>query len=380
MRGVRASIAIAVAAVAAVATVQLARVDAGVGSAFGPDRLQGVLDATPSPATTRIAEAREILDARPIDGRAYRVLALAEGRDALLPIANARWPRDALTRATLADRALANGQVDVGLEHLDALFRTHPGTTSIMLPLLVRYLGDLRVRDALVERLAQDPPWRNAMLGALRSEAAPAGDADALLVALAQRVPPDEEALRTRIAVLDRAGRPVEARAAWIASLPADDRAFARQVFDGGFERPGIAETYAWRFDDVPGVVIHYANDEPRTGASALSIEFDDRAVPFSAVRQSLALAPGRWRLEAAARDNVDNTRPFEWRIACRDGVELARMPLLREGQWRTQSMHFDVPVGCASQSLVLVHAARSLGERRLRGRLLIDDVGIFLD
>jgi hypothetical protein len=324
----------------------------------------------------RAAEARRILEVRPIDGRAYRVLALAEQRDALLPIANARWPRDALTRATLADRALADGDVDAGLTHLDALLRTNPRTRERILPLLMPCLGDTRVRDAMVDRLSQDPPWRGALFAALRSDAASAADADALLVALGKRVPPDDQALQTRIAVLDRAGRAAEARAVWLASVNERD---AGPVFDGGFERPDVGGGYAWVLDDVPGVVMAYATDEVHGGGSALSIDFDDRTVQFAAVRQSLALAPGRYRLEAAALDRVDSTRPFQWRVLCKGGAELARLPLARERDWQVQSMDFDVPTDCPAQTLYLAHAARSLPERRLRGRLLVDDVRIFL-
>lgn len=373
---VRAVIALAVAAIAAGAAIQLARVDTTLGAAFGPDRVMRRIEVAPSPSTE--AEARAVLASRPIDGRAYRVLALAEKRDDLLATANARWPRDAMTLATLTDRALAAGQVDAGLEHLDALLRTQPATRSLMLPLLLPYLGDVRVRDALVERLAQDPPWRGALFEALRSDAAPALEAEALLVALGKRVPPDDAALQTRIAVLDRAGRAAEARKLWLASIDARD---AGLVFDGGFEQlPTAASSpYAWRFDDVPGAVIDYANDEVRSGDAALSIEFDDRAVRFASVHQALALAPGRYRLEAAALDRVESTRPFEWRLACKGGAEIARLPLARAREWNEQSVTFDVPQMCIAQTLSLVHAARSLPERRLRGRLSIDDVGIFL-
>lgn len=373
LRGV---IALAVAAVAAGAAIQLARVDTTLGAAFGPDRVMRRIDVAPSSSVE--AEARAVLASRPIDGRAYRVLALAGKRDDLLATANARWPRDAMTLATLTDRALAAGRVDVGLAHLDALLRTQPSTRSLMLPLLMPYLGDARVRDALVERLAQDPPWRGDLFAGLRSEAAPALEAEALLVALGKRVSPDDAALQTRIAVLDRAGRAAEARKLWLASIDARD---AGLVYDGGFEQPPVAATspYAWRFDDVPGAVIDYASDEVRSGDAALSIEFDDRAVRFASVHQALALAPGHYRLEAAALDRVESTRPFEWRLACKGGAEIARLPLARARVWNVQSIAFDVPPTCPAQTLSLVHAARSLPERRLRGRLSIDDVGIFL-
>jgi hypothetical protein len=164
--------------------------------------------------------------------------------------------------------------------------------------------------------------------------------------------------------------------------LPVDARPHARAVFDGGFEWPGIEGAYAWRFDDVPGVAMEIAPDAARTGRSGLAIDFADRVVAFGGVHQALALAPGRYRLEAAALDDLDNPRSFEWRIACRGGSQapIARLPLARGDDWRTQSIAFAVPPhACEGQALTLVHTARSLAERRLDGRLRIDDVGIFL-
>jgi hypothetical protein len=384
---VRATVAVAAAALAALATLQLARVDANLGSTFGPDRTQRTLDAMPLPEAARIAAAREVLDARPVDGRAYRTIALAEHQTNLLDTANARWPRDPLTRASLADRALAEGDVATGLEHFDALLRIAPGTGEIMLPLLMPHLHDARVRSALVDRLLEHPPWRTQVLSALRNEATPAADAETFLAALAAREPLDEKARETRIAVLDRAGRPADARSLWIASLPQDVGVGAGRVFDGGFEHPGVQGGYGWRFGDVPGVLIDYDTVSPRTGQSALAIEFEDRAIRFSAVRQALALAPGRYRMEAAARVDVATDRPFEWRITCsvppKTGGQhpdvIARLPLAREDTWRMQSTMFVVPPNCMGQVMQLVHTARSLTERRLRGRLLLDDVGIFL-
>ena len=379
MAALRAGAALAIATVVVIAAVQLARVDTTWGRAVGPDRLVRQLDASPAPAEARVAAAREVLQARPVDGRAYRAIALASDRPELLDIANARWPRDVPTRASLADRALAAGDADTGLMHLDALLRIEPWTRESMLPLLLPHLGDARVRDALVERLAADPPWRGAFLTSLRSDVARADDAAAVLAALAMRVPADDALMQARVEVLDRAGRHAEARAAWVASLPSAQRGLAGPVFDGGFEAPAVRAGYGWRFRDLPGVMIDITGDMPRNGNGALSIEFDDRAVRFDSVEQRLALSPGDYRLEAAALDRVDSDRPFEWRLSCRGGAELARLPLARTGDWNAQSVTFAVPADCAGQRLVLVHAARSLAERRLRGRLLIDDLGIFL-
>ena len=84
-------------------------------------------------------------------------------------------------------------------------------------------------------------------------------------------------------------------------------------------------------------------------------------------------------RLQSAALDQVVSERPFEWRITCRGGGRIASLPITRNGAWTTQAVAFEVPPMCLGQDLVLANAARSLAEKRLRGRLAIDDVRIFL-
>ena len=383
----RAIIAATAVAIAAVAAVQLARVDADVGATFGAERGMRLLDASSFAPAHRIDIAREVLATRPIDGRAYRAIAVAQAGNAppsrtLLDIANARWPRDLITRAHLTDRALAEGDVETGLSNLDAMLRIAPGTRPELLPLLMPHLADARVRDALVDRLAANPPWKTAFFAALRSSAAPAAEADALLVALDARQPLDEDGVRTRIVLLDRAGRHAQARAAWRALLPEAARVENAAVFDGGFEFPDIRGGYGWHFDALPDVSIDHDTHAPHAGASSLSIDFGGRPQAFAGLSQSLALAPGRYRFSAWVRDEVERERPFEWRIVCRNGTKLARIPFERsEGgaDWHRIDAEFDVPEQCPGQTLVLAHAARFLAERHLRGRLMIDDVGIFL-
>src|SRR5688572_15288615 len=124
----------------------LARVD-GLGPATGPDRTMRWLGATTTPTSVQVARASEVLAQRPIDGRAYRVLAMAqfaagesEAGDTLLAIANRRWPRDPLTRAMSAERAFARGDAKTALEHIDAWIRIEPGTRREVLALLMPQL------------------------------------------------------------------------------------------------------------------------------------------------------------------------------------------------------------------------------------------------
>ena len=381
----RALLAIGVTLGAAICAVLLARVDTSLGRAFGPDRRMRLLDATAATYPDRDRIARAVLGERPIDGRAYRVLAVdqaaaGQGMEAraLLEIAVRRWPRDPMTRALLADHALAAGDADIGLEHLDALLRVAPHARSELLPLLIPHLGDARVRDALVARLALDPPWRNALAVQLRADAAKPADVEALLAALATRVPLAPEEQRTRIAMLDRAGHPARARALWLSTLDASMRGDAGLVFDGGFEHPGVRDGYGWHIASAPGVSIEYDASAAHAGAYSLAIRFSGRAVAFNHVSQPLVLGPGVHRFAAAARDDTGSTRPFEWRIACADGAMLASVPIDARGTWREQAAAFEVPTNCARQTLVLRHASRSLAERQLQGSLQVDALGIF--
>jgi hypothetical protein len=303
-----------------------------------------------------------------------------QGADArtLLDIAVRRWPRDAATRALLADQALAAGDAGTGLEHLDALLRVAPSTRDEVLPLLIPHLGDTRVRGALVVRLALAPPWRDALASQLRSDAANPAEVEALLAALSTRAPLTPEEQRTRIAVLDRAGQPARARALWFSMLDATARNRAGLVFDGGFEAPEVSDGYGWHFAAAPGLSIEHDASAPYEGTYSLALRFSGRAIAFNHVMQPLALAPGRYRFAAAARDDTGSTRPFAWRIACSDGRVLADVPVEAPFAWQRQQATFEVPAACARQTLTLRHTSRSLAERQLQDSLHIDALGIF--
>lgn len=381
----RAILALAAASLTVVAAVSLARVDTSLGNAFGPDRRMRLLDASAADYPGRDAIARAVLADRPVDGRAYRALATshaAAGQHtqsrALLDIAVRRWPRDPMTRALLADQALAAGDADTGLEHLDALLRVAPHTRGDILPLLIPHLGDTRVREALVARLALDPPWRNALATTLRADTATPAEVEALLAALATRVPLAQAELRTRIAALDRGGQPARARALWLSTLDPLARGYDGLLYDGGFEAPPSGDGYGWHLAIAPGAHVDFDPVAPHAGAYSLVLQFSGRAVPFIGVSQALVLPPGRYRFEAAARDDTGSARPFEWRIACTDGAVLAAVPIDARGAWRAQSASFEVPPGCPRQAIALRHTSRSLAERQLQGSLHIDALGIF--
>jgi hypothetical protein len=360
----------------------------GWGAPTGPDRLLQAVDADPVLQAGDVAAAERILRQRPIDGRAFRVLAQhadAAGdhvrADALYAIAVRLAPRDRLTRAALADRAFAAGDLAAALQQLDALWRVAPQMRAPLLRVLP--LGDVRVRAALIDRLALQPPWRDALRSVLLDPATPAANAAQLLDQLAARAPLTEAEQGARIVLLQRLGRAPEARRLWLASVGQPASGVVPLAFDGGFEQPDIRDGYGWRQSPPPGVAFIDDDREPAEGKHALAIEFEGRAVTTPGLEQALALPPGDYALSTAADNRTDAQRPFAWTLRCQDGgTVLLTLPLpdASTDGWQQVRDRFNVPASCHGQLLRLDYLGRSLDERQFSGSLRIDAVRVSSD
>lgn len=360
------------------------RADAGIGAPLGAERRLETIDAAALPPGSA-DQARQALRERPADGRAYRILAQvaeAEGdavkAGALYAIAVKRWPRERYAQAKLAEMAFMAGKPAEGLVHLDALMRVAPHARGEVLAALVPAMAEPAFRAAMVQRLQLGPPWRDALPGALLAETTPADAALALLSDLAAAGPLTEGEVQARVVLLDRQGRPADARAAWLASLDPAQRAGAGLLFDGGFEHPEVSGGYGWRHRAPPGVAMGVERQDPLEGEGAMAVTFSGRAVRFDDLAQYLALAPGDYELRAAADNRVRSTRPFAWQVRCTgDGRLLLDVALVDMDGWQNVSGRFRVPPGCPRQELRLRHDARSLAERQLRGVLRLDAMAI---
>ncbi|GHA72994.1 hypothetical protein GCM10007067_07030 [Lysobacter bugurensis] len=366
---------------------QVARHDTALGTPHGADRLIAQIDADPALAPDEPALAREMLRTRPIDGRAYRVLAqhadTPAQRDALLAAAVATAPRDALARGLAAERALLLEDFDAALEHVDALMRTAPESRTAVLATLLPHLAVPAIRDAFLKRLAFDPPWRDALARALPDAAVPADGALALLDAQAKQLTPSDAELRARIAVLERSGDYAAARAAWVAAQSTNPQGSTTtaHVYDGGFEAPHTEGGYGWRLNPPPGIGVAITAHDAHAGQGALAIRFDGRPVALGGIQQTLALPAGRYTFEAVSTNNVDTARPFEWQLACSaaDGAAVAvmRAALPAQAEWQRSQATFDIAPACPQQTLRLVHRTRNIAERAVRGTLVVDGIRI---
>ncbi|WP_460733835.1 hypothetical protein [Lysobacter tyrosinilyticus] len=364
--------------------IGLSHVDATIGSPQGPDRQiraidDGVVEGNPA----KVALAGRILRVHPIDGRAFRVLAQGQAdtgqAQTLNEIAVRRAPRDRLARAAAIDHAFAEGDVETGMQHVDALLRVDTRVRDDMLQRLVLLLPHEEVQSALLERLAHAPDWRPSLAAALTAPQTPAEPAAELLERLAARTELLPAEVDARIALLGRLGRDTEARSAWLQSLPQQARSGGDAwLFDGGFEHPDINGGYGWRIAQQPALAVVYDDAAPLEGRYALAFAFAGRAVAAPGLEQSLALGPGNYRLDLAVENGTDATRPFAIEVACM-GVEAPRLslPLPAEApSWVHSSGTFDIPeTGCPGQVLRLQYLGRSLQERMVSGTLRLDAI-----
>lgn len=366
---------------ASAAMWKLARIDAGVGPAAGPDRIVARYDSRAGDAASARQAAFAVLHDRPMEGAAFRWLAAAadaagdDARASALYAAALRLkPRDIGARAWLLERCLDRGDMLQAADHLDALLRTSPDAGRPQLQMVMARTSDRQLRAALVGVLAEDPPWRDLLPSVLASDSEPAR-AEALLGDLSSRGLRTAE-LSLRASLLQSMGRPGQARATWSRGLSREQKQFDGRIFDAGFELGPGPEPYGWRFETSPEVLVGLDASHAAQGRSSLLLILPDRAVQFSGVSQQLTLPPGRYVLQVQADIAlVGSGRPFAWLLTCGNGEQrLAHLALpKRTAGWQLFSLAFEVEGGCPTQTLKLVHEGRNLAERTLSGQIAID-------
>ncbi|MDR0181657.1 tetratricopeptide repeat protein [Lysobacter arvi] len=353
---------------------------------LGPDRVRAAVTGTRDPDRMERAALTALRD-RPIDGGAYRLLAQAaatrgddERAGMLFRIAVRRDPRDWQAHAFLMDDAFRQGNAAEGLAHLDAILRVVPDLGDSLLPALSAELGDPRLRSALVDVLAVNPPWTGRMTATLRAPASNPEHAAAVLQLLAAKRGLDAGERSALIDTLMRADRASDARSAWVQGVDPHERALADLVFDGGFEEAApVTGEFAWSWDSGPGIDLSLDPSYAASGRQSLRIGFNGRAVTLRAPSQRLALLPGHYELAIAFDDRTNAPRPFSIAVTCPKGELLIRRELVNSerGGWTRVREPFAVPDLCAWQRISLDMRARSVADTQIAGELHLDEISI---
>ena len=335
------------------------------------------------------ALARRALAANPLDGRAYRVLADVareqgdrERQRTFIALAVQHAPRDIAARTWAAQIALERGDAAAAFSHYDRILRVAPEAQTTIFPVLAGLGAMPGARDALVSRLAEQPPWRASLLVYFAGTAPSADDLPPVFEALRVRggLSPDENAALVGRLVRDR--RWDQAFVAWASGLSAAQLAVLGTPVNPGFEDAAPPSgPFEWSFGRVAGVDTGIRS-LPDAQGHALRIEFQGQRSAFHDVRQLLLLPPGtgyqlRWR---SRLDGLQVARGLRWTLTCADGPAgtiLASEPSAGSSPWLQHAAAFDVPPDCPAQWLILELDARIAAETQAMGTAWFDDLEV---
>ena len=371
------------------ADAALARGDTVAALRWRPDHAEALLGQ----AETRLAakdfagaeaSARQLLQATPMDGRGFRLLAQvagAQGRKeqarTLYRIAARRAPRDLPARAWLAQDALERVDPDDALVQIDAVLTLSPGTGTTVFPVLVTLAGDPAFANALAEVLRRGPAWRAGMLAALH-QAKPENReaADQVLDALQRKGGFTPEETIAWIEALLVEGRWGPAYARWAAPYVADGTPLPL-LFNGNFAQTPSGSGFDWRLPATPGVIITFEQEQGE--GRALRARFLGRRVAGAFLEHRLLLAPGHYRLRYRLRnDALRSDNGLGWSVSCegQPAVLAHGVPMAGSRGWHAAELDFTVPaVDCPGQWLRLGNAGATRAGQLVNGDLWLESV-----
>lgn len=266
--------------------------------------------------------------------------------------------RDLRLQLWAIEDAVGANDIPAAVRNYDIALRTSPRSPELMFPVMARAIGYPAVRTALTQALVRRPLWgsdyiryvaRNissprvtlAFFRQLHQAAVPFPDgADAQLV----------EALVANDLIED----------AWDYYSTARGRADRRFSRDPHFNLRALdGAPFDWVASARPGMAISVGNSG-RGGVVDFALPPSVGGVVFM---QMEVLPPGGYLLTSrgSATAPTADAQPY-WRLVCRDGPELVRLPLGPSLQSSAGSAKkFRVPQGCTLQYLTLVAPASEL-------------------
>lgn len=333
--------------------------------------------------------SRRALRADPIASDALRTLALAtelsgdgNGADALMSLAANRSLRDTGAQAWLFDQRLRQRKFAEALQHADAILRTRPDLLDQFLAPLTAIAADGPGRQALVDVLKTDPPWRAWFLARLPQQSS-ASTTYAVLSALATAAAPLPAAeLQPYIDQLIKGGDYQVAFLAWLHFLPPAQSNALPYLFNGDFELPVSGIVFDWTIATIRGATTTVVDTGEKDLGHVLRAVFSSTRVPYRQVSKLLVLPPGAYDLTGLVKsDNFVNARGMVWQITCAEDetqVVGTSDPVVGTSSWRSFGMGFVVPSsGCQAQWLRLKLAARIPVEEQVSGAIWYDRLAI---
>lgn len=351
------------------------------------DRLKGMAVAERNALQNREQEA---LAQNPMDLSALKNLAvLADIADdkaqseALTLLAGKRSLRDLPVQAAVLKINLDRQDYASALYGIDGLIRARPERMAELLAVLASFAETDQSMAPLVDVLAQNPPWRSALLAWVGEKSKQADTGYRLLSALKKNGSPITTAeLRPYLGRLITERAYDKANFVWLDFLSDVELRKAAFVFDGEFALDLGNRYFDWTYNPLKNVDLRIV---PRASGSTdrvLRVEFASGRTAFSHLYQILRLSPGSYVLSGEAKaENLENEGGLVWRLYCISH----ETTLIAESPRNTGTMAWGIfdksievpPVNCDTQQLRLELNARAVLDQQISGRAFYDNIAI---
>ena len=320
------------------ALVSIAMSEVGSAAATGQDVSQSTLERLKLAAGAAPLQPEPFLVQAAIAERSGNL----HRAQSLLEMARWRDPRSPAALYLLADVWLREGNIVQGLRQLALMSRIMPATSVQLVPALAEFSRAPRARETLEAVLRTNPELRRPLLIAL---AADPGNAD-LALALSgpelRSAEPQSQAWKSRLLRgLVQRGDYDHAYAIWrdFAGLPPS---FSPLLFNGDFKTVTAPAPFNWTFSSGGAGIAEPANGK-------LRVLFYGNAKQALA-SQLLLLKPGAYRFLAPV-NGIPAAGALSWTLTCsRGGPPIMDVPLTSS----TSAARFAIPADCPSQMLQL--------------------------
>ncbi len=239
---------------------------------------------------------------------------------------------------------------------VDVALRLNAEVRDTLLAEMTRLIALPDGRRELAAALARNPAWRRDFFTAAHGRAFEPAAALDLYNQVRARRPSFTPALEYRLYLesLVRTGQVARARDLWLTTLPPARRGSSALLFDGDFSGARALPPFGWVLAETEQGRAEMARD----GRPHLRVDYFGGSNEVLA-EQILALSPGNYRLEFAARsDEGVAGANISWVVACYpSGANLIRGDVANLNQnYQRRTMTFSVPAGqCNGQVLRLV-------------------------
>lgn len=326
--------------------------------------------------STPVTSAATYLAARPFDALALveylrsaniKASTSSADRERVLVLASQLAPNDAAVAKALAALAFERGDTLAGLNHVAQWAKISPVDRSSAIDILLSAAGNREWVSFIDEQVKTNWILGDAFLGAACSKLG-ANQLLALGAAISRNTAIGSQTAACISTKLIAENQSPAARAFWLGTLrplPAK----IGHVFNGDFSLPLGNGPFNWtlavggEFRDGFRVGL-VRGAAPDGKAYALQVRFNGRRVDSALATQSLALAPGTYRLRYLTKQSgFVGAESARWMLRCEAaGTSIEQRPestrALTDG-WSASSALFTVTEPCRGQSIRLELASR---------------------